>query len=118
MSDATRRIRLPFSPADPTRGALWTVAVLLFGIGDLATTIYFIDIGIAVEANPIGASIIDYGYEWLVVWKLLVLALFYGVYRVVPRRVDVGVPVGLLLVGGLITFWNTYSSVTRTPLFF
>jgi len=92
----------------------WILATLLFVVGDLVTTVYFIEIGIAVEANPVGAFIMAHGYGWVVAWKLGVLAVFYGLYRASPSAVRVGVPVGLALLGGFITCWNTFISVTGT----
>lgn len=95
---------------------LWLAAVLLFGVGDLATTIYFLSAGLNVEGNPLAVAVLQHGYLWLVVWKVGVFAGFWLLYRHAPREIRIGVPLGLTLLGAVITAWNIYSSITGTTI--
>ncbi|MFC6720885.1 hypothetical protein ACFQGT_00365 [Natrialbaceae archaeon GCM10025810] len=92
----------------PTVGT-WTLAILTFGIGDLATTLYFLSSGQLVESHPIAASILESTGLWILVpWKAAAIAVFYALYRLAPRQYRIGVPVGLTLIGTMITTWNLY----------
>lgn len=88
---------------------VWMFAVLLFGVGDLVTTLFLIHSGVAVESHPLAAMVFDQVGVWIAVpWKVVAIALFYGLYTVVPGRIAIGVPIGLALLGGCVTIWNTY----------
>jgi hypothetical protein len=100
------------------KNQLWLLAVLLFGVGDLATTIYFLSQGMNFEGNPIAVMVLQHGYTYLVAWKVVVFAMFYVLYRGVPRNFQSGVPFGLALIGFLITVWNIYSSLTGARIYF
>jgi len=100
------------------RSGLWALAVLLFGIGDVATTLYFIATTPAAEANPVVAAAIEAAGLWVLLpWKLITGALFYGLYRLTPREWRVGVPIGLVLVGGVVSVWNLYVGLYGGTLF-
>ncbi|SET50920.1 hypothetical protein [Natrinema hispanicum] len=80
--------------------SLWLAAIALFGIGDLATTIYFIVAHGAAETHPIGAVAIDQFALWVLVsWKVASFVAFYAFSRAVPREYAVGAPIGLTLFG-------------------
>lgn len=105
----------PVTPDANLEVLLWTLAVGLFGVGDLVTTVYFIETAGAVETHPVGAAAIDgFGYWALVPLKGLAFGLCYGLYRLVPSPHAVGVPIGLILVGAYTTTWNTVISVAGT----
>jgi len=96
---------------------VWLVAIALFGVGDLVTTIYFIVEYGAVETHPVGAIAIDQLGLWILVpWKAAALALFYGFYRAVPKPYSLGVPIGLALLGAFTSAWNTLISTVGIPL--
>ncbi|APX98743.1 hypothetical protein BB347_18735 (plasmid) [Natronorubrum daqingense] len=88
---------------------MWIFAVALFGTGDLATTIVFIEIGAGVEGNPIVAPVVESVGTWILVpWKFAAIGVFYLGYRVVPKQIRIGIPIGLTLVGAALTGWNLY----------
>lgn len=92
--------------------ALWTLAVATYGIGDAATTIYFVATTPALEYNPVVAAVIDRAGLWaLVPWKAAAMTLFYGLYRITPATYRVGVPIGLVVLGCVLTAWNLYVGV-------
>lgn len=105
----------------PTRDmstSLWLIAIALFGLGDLVTTIYFIEFYGAVETHPVGAAVInDAGYWALVPLKGLAFAFLYALYRAVPKPHAIGVPIGLILLGAYLTTWNTVIHLTGTVPF-
>jgi len=107
-----------FLPESQTHTNLWAAAVALFGLGDLLTTIAFISLGWAVESHPFAAGVIgELGLLALVPLKLAAFGVCLGVYRVSPDSWSVGVPLGLTLLGGVITAWNVYISVFARPVF-
>ncbi|SDQ25849.1 hypothetical protein [Natronobacterium texcoconense] len=92
--------------------SLWILAVLTYGIGDLASTLYFVSTAPVVEAHPIAAHVTaSVGHGILVPWKMAAFLLFYGLYRITPSDYRIGVPIGLVLLGGAVTAWNVYLSV-------
>ena len=96
-----------------THTRLWSVSVLTFGIGDVFTTLFFISAGVNFEGNPLAAFVFqEYGLLWMLPWKVLVFGLFYAGYRIAPRNYRIGVPLGLSVIGVVISVWNVYSSVT------
>jgi len=96
---------------------LWLWAVLTFGVGDVLSTWYFLQRPGNVESNPVALGILnEFGYFGLVAWKAVVFGLFAGLYRVTPREVRVGVPIGLAVFGTLIIAWNTVSSLLGIKL--
>jgi uncharacterized BrkB/YihY/UPF0761 family membrane protein len=91
---------------------VWIGALATFGVGDVATTVAFLLVGANFEGHPLAATMIDgYGLAALIPLKIVAFVLFYILYRFVPDDICVGVPLGLLLLGSVITVWNIYSSV-------
>jgi len=87
--------------------AAWTIAVLTFGVVDVASTIYFVATTPAVESHPLVAAAIDATGLWILVpWKAAAFGLFYAAYRIAPRSWAVGVPIGLALIGSVVSVWN------------
>jgi len=101
--------------------AVWVISIALFGIGDTATTLYFIHAGVGVEGNALVAPMLEAAGIWILVpWKAAAIVLFYGGYRLVPDDVAIGVPIGLALLGAFLTGWNTlgaYLGYTPLPIF-
>lgn len=95
----------------------WHGALLTFGVGDVLTTVVFLSTGMNFEGNPVAQDLLGHGLWILPVWKAGVLAAFYALYRAAPRTARVGIPLGLTLLGTLITAWNTFSSLTGTRIY-
>jgi len=94
--------------------SLWIAAIALFGVGDLVTTVYFIVEFGAVESHPIVAAGLEAaGGLWILApWKGAAIAVFYGMYRITPDSMAIGVPLGLALLGAVLTVWNVIISIT------
>lgn len=88
---------------------LWTLAVTFFVVGDLVTTSIGVSSGQIAEVGPLGDPIVSrYGLPGMVALKLVVIGLSYLAWRVVPAPDRIGIPLGLLLVGVLVTVWNIF----------
>lgn len=88
--------------------ALLGLAVALYGVGDLLTTVVGLHGGRATEAGPIASMLVEgYGVAAVVPLKVGSLLLFYLLWRAVPRPHAVGVPLALAVLGALLTAWNT-----------
>jgi DNA-binding transcriptional LysR family regulator len=91
---------------DLTSG-IWAVALVAFGAFDVTLTAAAVGTGVAAEAHPVvRAGIQQFGLAILPVWKAVLLGGFYLLYRATPRPYDVGVPIGLALVGVAVGVWN------------
>ena len=102
-----------------THALLWLVAISTFGLGDLLTTAGFLAAGMNFEGNPLAASLFSQFGMWIMIpWKLAVFAVFAGLYKLAPARINVGVPLGLALFGAVLTTWNIYSSLTGARIVF
>lgn len=85
----------------------WQAAIVFFLVGDLVTTFVGFQLRQVVEAGPLAAWIVNtHGATLIIPLKLGVVAAFYGVYRVVPRPHNIGVPLGLAALGLVVTIWN------------
>lgn len=92
--------------ANPAEPRLWLLALVLFGLGDLATTSAGLGVG-AVEINPLPRQLIGrHGLSGMVALKLLTLGGCLALWSVVPRPHRVGIPIGLSLLGALVNTWN------------
>ncbi|WP_415382760.1 hypothetical protein [Halosimplex sp. TS25] len=87
--------------------SVWIVALVAFGVFDVALTAAAVGTGVAAEAHPlVREGIRQFGLLVLPVWKGILLAAFYVLYRATPRPYDVGVPLGLAIVGVGVGIWN------------
>jgi len=85
---------------------LWLVAVLFFGVGDLASTTAGIAAG-GVEANPVvGGVVRRYELAAMVPLKLVIFGLCYLIWRRSPEPYCASVPVALATMGAAATGWN------------
>lgn len=87
-------------------GPLWATAIAFYGIGDLVTTwIGFQEAGV-VETNPVASAVVEqFGFSGLILWKTAVLTAFILMQVVAPDDYEVGVPLGLSVVGVWVV-WN------------
>lgn len=100
-------VRTRFEPSRLLHHRFWIVAVLFFGIGDLATTGIGLGFDGITEVGPLAAPLIaQYGFAALVVLKLAVFTGCYVCWRYMPRPQSVGIPLGLALLGVWVTGWN------------
>jgi hypothetical protein len=102
---------------DPTDGALavlldhqravWLVALLAYGVGDLATTTVGLSLGRVAEAGPLATrTLARWGWPGLVGLKSAVLAGFFLLWYAVRTPGRVAVPLALAVVGVCVTVWN------------
>lgn len=88
--------------------ALWIVAIAFFGVGDLVTTVVGLRLQQIAEVGPYVDVVIQaHGVPAMVGLKLLVFVLCWSLWRLVPPPHRVGVPLGLAVLGVLVTLWNT-----------
>lgn len=98
-------------------GMLWVAAVLSYGIGDTATTLFGLGRDGVAEAGPIAGAVVgQIGPGGLLLVKLGSFAAFYAAWRVMspPRRL--GVPLALAVVGVVVTAWNLLVLFSVGPL--
>ncbi len=86
---------------------LWLAALLLYGLGDGATTLVGMELAGVAEVGALAAPAIDrFGPLGLVGLKLLLFAVAALLWRVLRTPGRVAVPVALAGVGGVVTTWN------------
>lgn len=87
---------------------LWVLTVAFYGVGDIVTTVIGIGLSGVVEVGPLaGPLLAEYGVGGLLVLKSLAIAGGYGVWQLLPAPHCAGVPLGLAIVGVVVTGWNT-----------
>lgn len=102
--------------ASPSRwlasvGSLWGLAIAVYGVGDLASTIVGLQLG-ASESNPIPAALIELAPGFLAVvvlltlWKAITMAAFALVAWRLPSPYAAAIPAGLCLIGLTVVGWN------------
>jgi len=88
---------------------LWLLAALGFGVGDVVTTAVGLGMVGVVEANPLLlASLRPVTLGTMIALKLAVFAGCYVFWRRLPQPHAVGVPLGLAVVGVLVTARNVH----------
>ncbi|EMA70025.1 hypothetical protein [Halorubrum kocurii] len=104
MTDIDDRLIPNWSPQ-----ALWTLAVAFFVVGDLLTTSIGVSSGQIAEVGPLGEPIVSrYGIPGMVALKLVVVGCSRLAWRLAPTPDRIGIPLGLVVVGILVTFWNFF----------
>ena len=94
---------------------VWIAAILLYGVGDTATTLWGLSTGGVAEAGPVAKPLIEaYGPRALLLVKAVVFGSFYLVWVMLRTPGRIAVPLALALVGGVVTAWNLFlvASVT------
>ena len=88
---------------------VWVVAILLYGIGDTATTLWGLSVGGVAEAGPVAKPLIEaYGPRALLLVKAVVFGSFYFIWVMLRTPGRIAVPLALALVGGVVTAWNLF----------
>lgn len=87
--------------------ALWYTALATYGIGDIATTHKGLQISGVEEANPLGRAVFgDAGTPGLIGLKMIAFTGAGIAYGAVPEKHNVGIPIGLSLLGTYATVSN------------
>jgi len=87
--------------------ALWVAAVLLYGVGDAATTAVGMTTPGVAEAGPVAVHLVGGdGVGGLLALKVVLLAGSYGVWSVLRTPGRVAVPLALAFVGAVVSGWN------------
>lgn len=86
---------------------LWVAAICLYGVGDGVTTAWGLTATGVAEAGPLAGPVIEhYGKVAFLGFKAVLVACFYGVWSLLRSSGRVGIPLTLVLVGGVVTVWN------------
>lgn len=99
--------------------SLWGLAIAVYGVGDLASTLVGLQLG-ASESNPIPAALIELAPGFLAVvaaltlWKAVTMAAFALVAWRLPAPYAAAVPAGLCLIGLTVVSWNASVILTVT----
>jgi len=96
----------------------WVLAVLLYGVGDYVTTVLAVRRADIVEANPAVVALLSdqpgpLGFALLKCGALVVC--FLGFLSISASPIAIGVPVGIALLGGIVTVSNTVMIVRADP---
>ena len=87
---------------------LWAIGIVFFGVGDLATTLVGLHLQRAVEVGVLASVAYEhYGLGAMVPLKAATLAFVYLVWRMVPEPHNIGAPLGIAVLGVLVTLWNS-----------
>lgn len=87
---------------------LWLVAVLLFGVGDVATTAVGLSVPGVIETDPVALWFLErFGFASLLGLKAAAFGACYVLWVLVPSPHCWGVPLGLAVVGVSVTAWNS-----------
>lgn len=85
----------------------WSVTIVFFGVGDLITTRIGLSIDRVIETGPIAAiAYQQFGLVSMVPLKFAVLVGAYIAWLHVPAPHNIGIPLGLAVLGVLVTLWN------------
>jgi len=104
------------APLVDSQAALWAAGVLFFGVGDLLTTAVGLQVGGVIERNVVPAFLVgQYGLAAMFGLKLLAFGGCYALWRVVRRPHRLGVPLGLSLLGVVVTLWNLGVLLVAVP---
>ncbi|WP_254862341.1 hypothetical protein [Halovivax gelatinilyticus] len=86
---------------------LWIAAVVLYGVGDTATTFVGLSADGVEEIGPVAGPLMDrYGQCSLVGVKVTLFGAFWMLWRTLETTARVAVPMAVALVGALVTVWN------------
>lgn len=86
---------------------LWVLAVLFYGVGDLATTLVGFQQPAVAEVGVLAAALSAHGAAGFVALKTASFLLFGLFWVVIPDPYRIGIPLGLAVLGAVVTAWNT-----------
>lgn len=93
----------------PSATQLWVIAVLFFGIGDVATTVVGLGTDGVVEAHPVAATLFEHSvFGTMIVLKSAAFGSCYLLWSWTPKPYSVGVPLGVAALGVGVTVWNSF----------
>ena len=88
---------------------LWVAALAFFGVGDAATTYFGLHATNVKEVGPFVTPVVEaYGIGAVIGVKALTLLLAYAGYRIAPSPINIGIPLGLAVLGAVVTTWNVF----------
>lgn len=88
---------------------LWVAALVLFGVGDVVTTHLGLVATNVTEVGPFVKPIVDaYGVSAVIGVKAITLLVAYAGYRILPSPTNIGIPLGLAVLGAVVTAWNAF----------
>lgn len=86
---------------------VWSLAILFYGIGDITTTFIGLSITGIVEVGPVAAPLLrKFGFQFMIVLKAVFFAGCLLCWRLAPDPPAVGIPLGLSILGILVSVWN------------
>jgi len=86
---------------------LWVLTVLFFGIGDVVTSGIGLSMAGIAEIGPLVAPLVSaYGLWAMVALKIVFIGAALLFWRVGPKPQADGIPLGLAVLGVLVTGWN------------
>lgn len=88
----------------------WLLAILLYGVGDYVTTVLAVQRNDVVEANPAVVALLSeqpspLGFAVLKSSALVIC--FLGFLSISTSPIAIGVPIGIAILGGVVTVSNT-----------
>lgn len=87
--------------------AFWLAAIVWYGIGDTATTLFGLTHTDVAEIGPVAGPAIDgHGAVGLLAIKVVFFALAGLAWYVLSRPARVAIPVAITIVGTTVTVWN------------
>jgi hypothetical protein len=97
---------------DRTSKLLWILGVVLFGVGDTATTYWSLMKG-NIETNPILAFLIGLNPLVMISFKIAIICAFYVMYAVLKNRSGkdsflLWIPTIMIILGGYLTINNLF----------
>lgn len=88
---------------------LWLAALLLYGVGDVVTTVVGVRSADVAEAGPLATAFLDgAGVYGFVALKFALFAASFAVWRVLDTPGRAAVPGSLAVVGAVVTAWNVH----------
>lgn len=102
-----RRAEVAIYDLDRQSRTLWAYALLLFVVADTVLTIVSLQYLPVHEIGPVASALVArFGVMMLVPLKLAAVDLFAIFWWITPRPHRVGIPVGLIAIGSVVTVWN------------
>lgn len=88
--------------------SLWLIAIAFFGVGDLVTTVIGYSITGVTELSPVISVLLNqHALLTLTTLKTVVIGAFFAIWKYASLPYAVGIPLGLSILGVVVTLWNT-----------